>query len=615
MPNSNPAIKSSQNKRHHKHIWFYVILLPLILPALAQTQQSIPQEFSNLTINQRALEKTTEITVDETTSPVTQNLALDKTGLILHLQTSPKIKDNTTKIRIFSSDGEEVKTFNFIDGTIFALVDPDKTYSIIQEIQPKCNELISTFAFDPLTTVCPDKESFKLFDNIMLISDTSYMFMLRTPSEFYTVKLQLPDGTIQQEGNFKNIEINNTDQITNSSVNIASLLKQGDICLLGSTKSKTKFTASKCSFENKNVQSLLLFHNDFNEKTLTNGNIDLIFSFLPNIFSNLTHEFLFNISETVKSEDIGPEITKTSSKKLFLENYTSTYNFNLGELKLAKTRIKKNIFKVTNPFLLDKTLNKTAIKIPFSDSEAVINPFTDKTIDSILTNLSIIGKEKKLPNSFNVSIDNNITLKNSQEPKEEEKPNTTTQTRQQTLQESEFLTVSSLIPTGTYDLKLNRQFSYIEQNIAPTVDEKGKPKNIINNKSTLHLTLEKTFEDLDLNNPEASLTLEAEKSANLLENKSFTSQLELSGFLIPPDFRPVVEEGYRATIELFMSIKLSADDSVSISYSDLKTKDEVPFTNFFKFSFLPKGVYQANIKFDADREKIFEMAGIVKTLK
>ena len=603
MQNLNQAIKLSRNKNHQKHLLFCLLFLYSILPAQAQTQQPIPQEFLNLSINQRALEKTIDLTVDKDTSPVTQNISLDKTGYILHLQTSPKIKNNTTKIRVFSTNGEEIITYKFIDGTIFGLVEPDKTYAIIQEIQPDCNSLITTFALDPLTTACPDKEAFKLFDNIMLTGDTSYMFMLRTPSEFYTIQLMLPDRTQEQEdSNFKNIEINNTIETKDPFTNIANLLNQGNICLLGSTKSKTKFTASKCTFESKNVQSILIFHNNFKEKTLNSGTVSLIFSFLPNIFSNFNHEVLFEIGESVKSQNVEPEITNSSPKKLFLENYSSNFSFNLGRISTAKTRIKKNTFKLNNDFKLDKQLNRTVIKIPFPEAEAIINPFTDKTIDSILTNLSINSKEKNSPNLFNISIDNNITLKNSQE----------LEAKLQSLPENGFLNISSYLPAGIYDLTLNRQFSFIEENIAPTVDEKGKPKDIINNKSKLNLILEKAFNDIDLNNPGSPLTLEIDNPSQLLENKSFTNQLELSGFLIPPDFRPVVEEGYRATIELFMSIKLSDKDSVNIAYSDLKTNDEVPFTNFFKFSFLPLGIYQANIKYDADRQKTFEMAGIVK---
>lgn len=592
MPNSNQAINFF-TKIHRNQVWLYLFIALLLQTAHAQTQQDTPTQFQNLTTNQRALEKNIELTVDDSTSPVTQNLALDKTGFILHIQTAPRIRDENTKIKIFSQDGEELQTYNFIENGIFGLVDPDKTYSIIQEIKPNCQELISALSLDPTITVCPDKEAFKLFDNIMLTGDTSYMFMLRTPTEFYSLVLNLPLGTTQQSTDFKNVEINNTGE--NTTTDIKTLLNQGEICLTGNTKSKNKFIASKCTYENSNTQTLITIMNDFKDKT--GENINLAFSFLPNVFNTLSHELLFTIAESVRSEN-----------KFLFENYSSNFIFNLGKIKTSKTRIKKNAFSLTTPFHLNKPLNRFTINIPLAESDVIVTPFIKKDTDSVLTNLSILGKEKNSPNTFNISLDNNVQLKNSFEPPDNPKANT--ETRLQTNPELENLIISSFLPVGIYKLTLTRKYSSIEQNIAPTVDDEGKTKEVINNKSKLDLILVKDFSDLDLNTSENTLNLVIEKASKLFENMAFTSQLPLSGFLIPPDFRPVVEEGYRATIELFMSIKLTKEDILNIEYSDLKTKDEVPFTNFFTFSFLPKGLYNAKIKFDSDREKIFQMAGL-----
>ena len=78
----------------------------------------------------------------------------------------------------------------------------------------------------------------------------------------------------------------------------------------------------------------------------------------------------------------------------------------------------------------------------------------------------------------------------------------------------------------------------------------------------------------------------------------------------------MLEDDYRATIQLSMTIKLKEDNSVNVVYQDIKTKDEVKVTNFFSFLFLPIGEYKANIKFDTDnREKLFQKAGLVTLVK
>ena len=91
-------------------------------------------------------------------------------------------------------------------------------------------------------------------------------------------------------------------------------------------------------------------------------------------------------------------------------------------------------------------------------------------------------------------------------------------------------------------------------------------------------------------------------------------QGNLSGFLLPPDFRPVIEDGYRAGITFTMTINLLNDETLKIIYTDLKTKDETPLTNFFSFSFLPFGEYDVDLGFDSDRVKLFQNEGVIKPI-
>ena len=120
-----------------------IFIIIFLCPAsYGQLELTTPTEFQSLSVNARALEKDFEFTADELSSKNVQNLSLDKTGVILHLVPSPKIKNDKTKLIVISTDGKEENLFTFKDGTLFALVDPEKTYSVIQEITPDCSLLV-----------------------------------------------------------------------------------------------------------------------------------------------------------------------------------------------------------------------------------------------------------------------------------------------------------------------------------------------------------------------------------------------------------------------------------------------------------------------------------------
>ena len=138
---------------------------------------------------------------------------------------------------------------------------------------------------------------------------------------------------------------------------------------------------------------------------------------------------------------------------------------------------------------------------------------------------------------------------------------------------------------------------------------------MINNKSKADLSLSKGFSNIDLTDKTSPFSLLTEKPSVLLKNKSFTKQGSITGFLSPPDFRPVLEDGYRATIKFSMTVALANSEALKIIYADLKTKDETPLVNFFSFSFLPLGKYEVDLKFDSDRTNLFEKAGLIKSSK
>ena len=615
MQNLNQAIKAL-NKKYN--IYITVIFLTFIQNAYCQTQETLPTEFQNLSINAKALEKNLELTVDKDTGQTAQSFVLDKTGVILHLKPTPHIKDNSIKINLISEEGKEVKLFNFIDGTVFALVSPEKTYSIVQEIIPSCDALAKQFNLDKSMIICPDTESFKIYEKIMINTDTSFKISLRTPSEFYSATLVIPENTDEVDSSFKSVKIINpendtetvTEETSNTSINAASLLTLGELCFSSSVKSSKNNKISECSFKNKNTQSIIAFKKDFKDKiilTPQNTNTTLIFSYLPNLFPRLRHDYLFSFKEDFNTQNPSTEINRKSPKKLFLESFTSKINLNLGQISALKTKIKKNIFSLTSTIELNKTLSLFSFNLPVNNLEPIINPFTDLNIDSVLTNLTINGKQINSTDLFNISIFNNVIVKNLAEPETKESSMTRLQ-----IPIEENIRVSTYLPSNNYDITASSTYTSVEQKIAPSVDEKGNSTEVVNNKSKSELVLSKIFNNINLSDPALPVTLNTEKASKLLGNKLFKNQFSLSGFLIPPDFRPILEDGYRANIDFSMTINIEDENILNLFYTDLKTKEETPLTNFFEFSFLPEGTYAVNLIFNGEREKLFQKAGIMK---
>lgn len=605
------------NLCHMTVLLFIILFLIACGPSYSQAELTLPSEFQNLSINARALRKKIDFTLDSSTINTSQNFVLDKAGLILHLVPVPKIKDENTKLKIFSNDGTEIETYKFIDDTVFALVDPQKSYSIFEEIVPKCDDFIKAFGFEQISVICPDTELFKLYGNIIIDKDTSFKINLQKPGDFYSATLILPEDTqLVPSDDFTNIHVDLDSGSSLSlgfqrpSVNIANLLSVGNLCFIGKKKNTSKSELANCSFVNNNVNSIITFKNSFKDKDISVITPNIVFSYTSGRFNSFLHTYVFEFSEDIKSKNTPLEINASSPQKYFFENNDSSFSINLGQILTAVKKNRKNVFSLTNPIEINKTLNDNFFSVPLDKTEAIITlTLSNMSFDTFLSNISLTANEN-LSNVYNLSTNNNIIIKNFSDPDSEinnkKRFETTT---------FDSLLISSYLPDMLSDLKIIRDYTFVEQVVAPSVDDKGKPIEVINNKSKADLSLSKSFSNIDLTDRTSPFSLLTEKPSVLLNNKLFTKQGSITGFLSPPDFRPVLEDGYRANITFTMTVNLTNNEALKMIYTDLKTKNETPLANFFSFSFLPLGKYEVDLKFDSDRTKLFEKAGLIKSSK
>lgn len=584
--------------------------------ATSQLQLPLPSKFQSLSINSRALEKDFDFTLDNESSKITQNFLLDKTGVILHLKPFPSIMDDKIRLRVFSSDGIEIATFTFIDSSIFSLIDPEQTYFIVQEIKPQCSQLIKPLNLDSSDTLCPDLIAIKTYDKIMIAQDTSFRINLRALSEFYALPLQIPEGTKFLDKDFNILGVENTSSNESHDIqshNLAELLTLGKICIVSSSKPKSekaKINNLSCSFTNSNIHTIVTFLPN-NESIPSSPVFKLAFPFQANIFDNLSHEYIFECSKSLSSQNDPIEITKKSLQQLFLDNYNFSLNLNLGQILKSKTKIRKNSYILNNPIQIDKELKLTIFQILLDQLDTVINPFKEASKESVLTNFQIQGKEKKSTGQFNILLDNNLIVKDLSDPISD--TNIKQKNNFQTTSTNN-LNISALLPliNSDYKIDFNRTYTSVEQTTAPSVTEAGKAIKIVNNKSKNELIFSDSYPDISPASDTNTIQLEIEKASDNILDSKFKDQLSLSGFILPPDSRPVLEENYRANIKVSMTLKLKGGTLLTINYSDLKTKDETPLINFFSFLFLPSGEYKVKLKFGADRKKFFEKAGIIK---
>lgn len=595
MLNLNQAIKINRQ---------LVILLLLCFVikhnALALTEVTLPEEFQSLSINSKALSKKFEFTVDETTIATAQNFALDKTSVILHLQPIPKLKNEDTRIKLINNDFENITLYPFKGDTFFAVADPDKSYTIIEENIINCNELINTFGTDSKNTICPESISFILANNISITEDKSFRLNTNHETQLFLLMAILDNATPNISDDFKILSINDSSNLPEL-INLSSALNIGNLCIK-STRHSKKNIESNCTFDNKKVQAIIKFKNNFKDLDLSNNEntINITFPFPKRLFNNLDHKLILEIKEDFSAKTLAKEINGDSLDQFLFEGYNITLNSYLNNIPKSTTKINKNTFNLNESVNLNQTRKKITLNFLKDDIEAIIKPFIDQNESSTLTSLNISGKNNNLTNILNISLPNNIKLKNSEEPDDQ------LLNRFQTTARSN-LEITTYLPSDVYNINIERIYSAIEQNIAPSVNDEGESIEIVNDKAKVDLTFNKIFSSLELPDTSTGITsLTLKKASKLIEKENdFNNQLTISGFLIPPDFRPLVEPDYRATISLSRTFPVSEDESFSINYSELKTKEEVTFTNFFKFLFLPSGLYNAILEFNGNREELF----------
>lgn len=645
------------------------LILLLVIPfyagnSLAQTSDvnPAPREFGFLTPNSKATTKSFTFSVTPESSSIDQNFNLDVTGTILH---NP-LMIQMTEILLLDQNNNEIQYIDLEDGTLFALLESDKSYKVIQSITPECSNLIMGFDISETEVLCPDKVLIKVIDELMVVSDVSLQIsdlMLTSPNNTYLLGLSVPESTVQFN-NFPLLEISeantsfnaqvledpiteptNNDEENNSDsgeditdlidsilnqVNIANLLSKGKLCIVSRAKApqkkdRKKLFSRSCQFDSPDIQTIVVYENDLRNKDLTpkqvirttiddegiaksetTHEIDLIFPFLNKAINRLNNEVVLNIKEDIETVNEPTELLTDSTNKFLFESGSYEINYNLGKINKQRERIKKRKFKLKNPVTANGTLKKTTFNTGTTQSNVIINPFTDATQESFLTNISYeLNESNDGVKNIKSSLKNNIVLRNQLDLDSNISSKVLAQTT-----ENENLTYKAFIPEGTFDSIFTRTYSSIEQNIAPSVDETtGANKLIVNDKSRLDLTIQNTSEET---NPTSSdtVTIQSTNPETVFNNSSFMNQLMSSGFLIPPDFRPIVEDGYRATISFTMSIITMTNDTININYQELQTKDEVSITNFFNFSFLPLGDYDVDLKFNANRRKNFQTLGI-----
>ncbi len=704
MPNLNLAIKYIQKldflkkrafKKNTLNILFLIIAIVYTSNvSFGQFKTSVPTEFNFISINARALEKQFEYTIDKDTPTTPQQFTLDKTGFILHLKPAQINNTNISKLRIFSSDGTEVEIFNFLDNSYFGLVDPQKTYIIAQEINPPCDKLIKTLNLNPNSAICPNAIVYKLFDNIMINSDTSFTVPFLNLTEFYSIPLSIPNNTNLLNNDFNLVNISDTS--SNETLSLASLLSHSELCIISSLKTKNPSKATDCTFTNKNIQSFIVFNNALKsnaicfiqsssgqisssssgsnllqistlsledltsssgsyifpscssgtitcnqgksicinnlqaetqcknieglfisgcktnfaffkntDSSLLQNNLFLVFPYIQKTFSKLNHEVLIQVKKKSNPQNSPIEISTNSPQKLFLDSYNYSLIENLGSLSTLKSPINRTSFNLTVPIVLNQELNKVEFSV--EPEEGSITPFSNINNISVLSKLNITGSEKNNFVRFKLSANNNVKIKNLSDTIPEKNSKQQTQPNQK-----DKITISSYLPKTLSNIGLDKVYTFVEQDVTPSTDKEGKPIDLVTNKSKSEIIISTVYMDIDLNNVTTPISLESQMSSLIIGNQQLQNQIKLSGFVISPDRRPILEDKYKATISISKLFKIKENTFVNWVYSDLKAKDEPAVTNFFSFSFLPTSTYQCNLKFDSNREALLKKYGVIK---
>ena len=602
-----------------------VILVNCLLFQLAVQAQvledDILQTIKNLTLNSRALSKTVDYLLDDTTNNSSQNFTLDKTGFILRVVPTKGMINNSTKVRILSDSGIEEIVYSAIDGSVFALVDPDKTYSLIQESIINCETLTRHFDFAGEPVICPESFSVRLKENIMVLEDQTIEVNFLKLNAIYRLMLTLPDNLEPFDPEiFDFVQVTSPDDLvvarTNSNnyyqaitqdeslLNIAKFINVGNFCVSSVSDRNLAKKTNDCSFSSPKVKSILNFEN----AELVSGikSVNIVFPLIPKMFNTLFHELVFTVNKETKPKTSPTQISPNSLQQYFFESYSSDFSTLLSEISKEKSKTSKNIFELTKSVSLEQKMNRISFLVPLSKIPgAFFLPDVDKKVQMFLDNLSLLTLDKDANSRLNLSVNNNIVINDLFDEQKE-------RVVRSQVADNENLLIETYFPNESPQFSLNRDYVFVEVNFTKGTGANGEPVDILSNKSKLDLRFSTQFLSKDSLIQDVN-PISLRSSENLLDKNDVFEKLGgLSGLLLAPDSRPFLEPGYRNAIELSMVVDLGGSDTLSLDYSDLKTKDERQEFNIYNFSFVPFGKYEIKIKFDSDREKLFQNAGLVK---
>ena len=586
---------------------FFVVLFLLFYTTnscLCQTSQFLPQELQSLSTNFKAIEKVFDFEVTSNISKTSQNLSLNKIGKFLQVIPSSKIKNEAIKLKLFSTDGAEAESYLLKDNSFLFITDPEKTYFLAQESEPSCSSLARIFKADSSTVICPSVILTKLQENIKPQADTVLSVNPLSPVEYYSIKIQLPEDKSQLK-DFIPVKITSpaesslsTNQSLSNEVNIGNLLSISKLCLIQTISMNFPENNLDCTL-NPQIKNVVIYSSDLSKISSIQDPVLIYPSYEKP--QEVKFDYILRHEGELASKDKPTEINNKSVKKYFFDNYKLILGINLGTLNTFKTKINRRAFSLNNPINISKSIKGASLEIPSSSIGVITTPFTDKSTQAFLRSLNISNKNKS--GLFSFSTTNNILIKNLIEESDDGN------TLNQSASNKNNLIISTFLPDDITELDITKTYTALETSTGASSDENGNVIQVINDKAKAELLISKKIKGFDLKKP---ILLQTEPSSTTFANVLFSNQTPLSGFIIPPDSRPVVEDGYRATAEFSMIINIDPQTNINIKYFELKTKDESKLVNFFKFNFLPIGTYSVKLRFDGDRKKLLQNLGLIQ---
>lgn len=592
-------------------------------------------DLSGLSINARATEKTFDFIVNQNNSTFDQNIVLDSTGSVLFLNIPSSLK-KVGIAKLLDNENNEIEFLTGKNGKQIAVVDKNKKYKLIEEIKPDCTKISKGF-IDKTNLICPDKIIIKTQKNLTFPSDTEITAASVKPFQNFLLNVKTDTSNIFIPGkvNLNNLVIpafqESSDDTSSSSssssgtpfidsdptntlpteISYTELLGNGDFCIVSKDKSvfmEDLSVSKSCTIDDENTNAIVVFKE--NLKNITSSDFNLIIPIYNDIFMSSKHEVVFELNNEILSESDPIEITDESEKFNFDGN-KYLLNLNFGTLDTTKIKLNKNSFELTTPISFTGNLVKKTFTTSITENNALLKP-SSSSDEALLTEVNLSGISNNNPNNFSITSINNIVLPNFIEVAENSSRSFKLKD-QKSNQDTKTLSLTTFIPIDDYDLTLKRKYSLIEQTKQPSVDEDtGEAIEIVNDKARLDLSLKKDFIMQSIVNDNNSFELIVSNNSTFTNSSVLSKLFKVSGFLFPPDQRPIIESGYRATISFEKEFEIKKNEFINFFYSELKTKDEVKITNFFNFMILPESTFSAKLKFNGNRKKFFQNIDLVE---